>query len=196
MKNRNILLFLLIFISVGCSSMKVTKSIIGDEVSQTENWDITFTRTDIDSTEIFAITPEFKDTLNNNFYRQSVIDSVHYKLTSHYNFPIFCNRPSTGTIIVDIETSSYLKFPDTKYLVTYLDRRVNTKDETFIELEPVIMTDYNAPINRIIRDDKITGVRIIFLNEDSKIIGEINAIGHNIKTADISKLIYNAAVDK
>lgn len=184
-----ILCVTILFLSVGCSSIKIKKISLGKEVAELPNWKLSYFPIELDYTQeqnIANLLPSIENLNNSNqYFVQQILD----ELVTKYNAPFYSNIVNTGEIQIEIYNLRELDFPDTKYNVHQNEVKNKSRHPYSTGIQPTVLIDKDAPINRINSKIKVTYVSLYFYNNNKQRIGHIKIQGENLKPSNIAKII-------
>ena len=187
----------IIFFLLGCSNINVRKFFLGNEVHTIDNWKLDYIKLPANDSGSKELLPELKGITDINGFNSLYVNEIGEVLSNSYNINSFENIVSTGTILLEIYPSNKFSFPDTKYSVKeYSKQDYDNERDPDVPIEPIVLIDKEAPINRIKSDVKVTFMKIYFLNVDKHIIGEIHLTSDKIKPKHVAKILAEKVYKK
>ncbi len=170
----------LILLLSGCSSVKIQKLVIGKEIQSIQNWSISNIPIEIEYSGNERATQTLNPIIDLNSMNQRYVNEVYIELLKNHNESFYQNMIGSGEIQIFVHNSKELKFNDTKYNV-HENETKNKRDRSTTGIQPTVLIDKDAPINRIESKIRITYISIYTYNHKQELIGEIKVSGDNIK---------------
>jgi len=198
MHNSNyIKLFFCIFVAslmLGCSSVKIQKQVIGKEVNTINNWSIYHIPNESQDTSNQKSIKQLKPLKDNISRNEEFVQKIQCDLISKHRVRFHDNILTTGKICIYIGTAKEMEFPDTKYNVHH--NSPQQQGNRIIPVQPTVLIDKEAPVNRIKTKVKVTYVNVTIYNMNDQPIGDIIVSGTDIKPNKISKIIHKLIISK